>query len=163
LAAGIPGPAASDPAFDAPDRRVIVGRPQNEAPSYEEALKQWRNAEDVNAWIGANFEYDTARAVLLSETQRGRRRPIPIHRPDAFVVAPRGVCADLARFAVETLRKIDPEARPVYVMIEFDPVFMAGNTLRRHWLVSFQRDGRRYFFADSKRPGTIAGPYERTR
>ena len=44
-------------------------------------------------------------------------------------------------------------------MIEFDPVSIAGNTLRRHWIVSFERDGRHYFVADSKRPGHIAGPY----
>lgn len=44
-------------------------------------------------------------------------------------------------------------------MIEFDPVSVRGNTLRRHWLVSFERGGQHYFFADSKRPGHIAGPY----
>ena len=47
-------------------------------------------------------------------------------------------------------------------MIEFDPVSIAGNTLRRHWVVSFERGGERYFFADSKRPGHIAGPYAST-
>jgi len=44
-------------------------------------------------------------------------------------------------------------------MMEFDPVVMSGNTLRRHWVASYQRDGRLYFFADSKRPGHVAGPY----
>jgi len=48
------------------------------------------------------------------------------------------------------------------LMIEFDPVSIAGNTLRRHWVVSFERGGERYFFADSKRPGHIAGPYAST-
>jgi hypothetical protein len=48
-------------------------------------------------------------------------------------------------------------------MIEFDPIEIAGNTLRRHWLVSFKRDGKSYFFADSKRPGHIAGPYKDAR
>jgi hypothetical protein len=28
-----------------------------------------------------------------------------------------------------------------------------------HWLVSFKRDGRYFFFADSRRPAHIAGPY----
>jgi hypothetical protein len=28
-----------------------------------------------------------------------------------------------------------------------------------HWLASYRREGRSYFFADSKRPGHIAGPY----
>ena len=48
-------------------------------------------------------------------------------------------------------------------MIEFAPATIAGNTLRLHWLVAFERDGGHYFFADSKRPGHIAGPYESTR
>jgi hypothetical protein len=48
-------------------------------------------------------------------------------------------------------------------MIEFDPVSLAGNTLRRHWIASYERNGMRYFFADSKRPGHIAGPYPGTR
>jgi hypothetical protein len=47
-------------------------------------------------------------------------------------------------------------------MLEFDPVAIAGNTLRRHWVVSFRSDGKYYFFADSKRPGHVAGPYENT-
>ncbi len=48
-------------------------------------------------------------------------------------------------------------------MIEFDPTQIAGNTLRLHWLVNFKRDGKSYFFADSKRPGLIAGPYNDAR
>ncbi len=34
--------------------------------------------------------------------------------------------------------------------------------LRLHWLVSFKRNGKIYIFADSKRPGHIAGPYNDT-
>ena len=44
-------------------------------------------------------------------------------------------------------------------MIEFSPLAIAGNTLRLHWVASFRRDGHWYFFADSKRPGHVAGPY----
>ena len=44
-------------------------------------------------------------------------------------------------------------------MLEFSPVAIAGNTIRLHWLASFRRDGAWYFFADSKRPGHLAGPY----
>jgi hypothetical protein len=32
--------------------------------------------------------------------------------------------------------------------------------LRLHWLVSFRRGGKIHMFADSKRPGHIAGPYQ---
>jgi hypothetical protein len=48
-------------------------------------------------------------------------------------------------------------------MIEFAPMQIAGNSLRLHWLVRFKRGGKTYFFADSKRPGHIAGPYNDTR
>jgi hypothetical protein len=72
------------------------------------------------------------------------------------------VCVDLARFAVETLHVIEPAAKPKYIMIEFEPVTVHGNTLRRHWLVFFERNEKRYFFADSKRPGHVAGPYSST-
>jgi hypothetical protein len=66
---------------------------------------------------------------------------------------------DLSRFAVETLRQVDPSANASYLMIEFAPVTIAGNTLRLHWVASYRRDGQWYFFADSKRPGHLAGPY----
>ena len=144
---------------DAPDdvaARVIA---HVDAPSYADALAAWRTADDVNSWIGARFEYDIARAMRLSETQRQANGRLPIHSPADFFVAPKGVCVDLSRFAVETLAKIAPDSRPRYVMIEFDPVTIGGNALRRHWVAAFEREGRLYFFADSTRPGHIAGPY----
>jgi hypothetical protein len=122
-------------------------------------LQVWRNADDMNAWIGARFDYDSSRATLLSETQRAKSGLLPIHTPEDFFAAPRGVCVDLARFAVDTLRVIDPQSEPSYLMIEFAPVSIAGNTLRLHWLAMYRRDEVYYFFADSKRPGHIAGPY----
>ena len=147
---------------DAPDE----GRPRTvafvDAPTYTQALAAWHSAEDVNAWIGAKFEYDSARAMRLSETQRQASGRLPIHSPAEFFAAPRGVCVDLSRFGVETLAKIAPGSHPRYVMIEFDPVTIRGNALRRHWVASFERDGKLYFFADSKRPGHIAGPYDST-
>lgn len=128
------------------------------AASYAEALAKWRTADDLNAWIGARFEYDRARAMQLSETQRAKAGAA-ILAPAEFFASPRGVCVDLSRFAVETLRAIDPAAKPAFLMIEFEPVKIQGNTLRLHWLASYRRDGLYYFFADSKRPGDIAGPY----
>ncbi len=158
--AGAPG--AADPS-DAPEARADMGVPFKTAPSYVEALKVWQGAEDLNAWIGARFEYDRARAMQLSETQRGKGGKAAIHRPADFFAAPSGICVDLSRFAVESLRAVDPGAKPAYLMIEFAPVTVAGNTLRLHWLASFRRDGAHYFFADSKRPGHLAGPYASTR
>ena len=156
-------PERADPLSDAPDARAPEAETLIAPPSYDAALQTWRGADDINAWIGARFVYDRARALQLSETQRTAGARLPIHPARAFYDAPQGVCVDLSRFAVETLRAIDPGARPAYVMIEFEPLRVAGNVLRRHWVASFQRDGAHYFFADSKRPGHIAGPYRSTR
>lgn len=152
----------ADPASDAPEGHRSRASTLVVAPTYADALRRWRTPEHVNAWIGAAFEYDAQRALLLSETQRRAGEVPSIHVPEVFYTDPTGVCVDLARFAVETLRAIAPEVEPRYVMIEFDPITIAGNTLRRHWLVSFQRDGQRYYFADSKRPGHVDGPYAST-
>lgn len=152
-------PNAADPASDAPDASFSARGPFIDAPSYPEALQRWANAEDINAWIGARFRYDMDRAIQLSETQRHAQGRMPIHEPQAFFAEPQGVCVDLARFAVETLRVLSPASQPRYLMVEFDPIAVRGNTLRRHWLVAFERGGQHYFFADSKRPGYIAGPY----
>jgi len=129
------------------------------ASSYEEALQVWKTAEDINEWIAVNFSYDPSRAIRLSETQRNKKETLSIYSPSEFFDNKTGVCVDLARFGVETLRKIDPGSDPKYLMIRFNPMQIEGNTLQLHWLVSFKRDGKTYFFADSKRPGLIVGPY----
>ncbi|MES2612421.1 MAG: hypothetical protein V4679_19365 [Pseudomonadota bacterium] len=152
----------ADPASDAPEPGRATMSLADAPASYAQALQRWKGPADVNAFIGARFEYDLQRAMQLSETQRSRNGRMPIHEPSAFFAQPRGVCVDLSRFAVETLRAVDPASRPGYVMIEFNPVAIRGNTLRRHWVASFQRDGQTWFFADSKRPGHIAGPYADT-
>ncbi len=158
LAACAVAAQTADPSSDAPEHRFRPASFTN-AASYPDALAAWRTPEDVNAWIGARFEYSLARAMRLSETQRENGLRLPIHEPEAFFADPSGVCVDLARFAVETLRRVDPGLEPRYLMIEFAPVAVGGNTLRLHWLASFMRDGGHHFFADSKRPGHIAGPY----
>lgn len=152
-------PPAADPASDAPEGPRPRISAFEDAPTYAQALQAWRSAEDVNAWIAAKFRYDMARALRLSESQRDRSGPLPIHAPQAFFAEPSGVCVDLSRFAVETLQQIDPPAKARYLMIEFAPVTVASQTLRRHWLAAFERDDAYYVFADSKRPGVMSGPY----
>jgi len=155
---------AADPLSDAPEGPPPAAAvPVPEAATYAEALARWRSPAELNAWIGARFRYDMQRALQLSETQRQRNGHLPITAPADFFARPSGVCVDLSRFAVETLRAIAPETKPVYLMIEFDPVTLSGQTLRRHWLAGLQdAEGRRWFFADSKRPGHLAGPYADT-
>jgi hypothetical protein len=153
----------TDPTSDAPEPRSSArGAARPQPASYAKALQTWRTPEDLSAWLGERFEYDMARALRLSETQRARAGTLPIHEPSAFYESPRGVCVDVARFAVESLRAIDPEAEAGYVMIEFNPATLSGQTLRRHWVATFKRDGGLYVFGDSKRPGYLAGPYADT-
>jgi hypothetical protein len=147
-------PSSDEPEY-ARDSTVVF----KAAESYEQALRVWKTPEDINGWIAANFSYDPTRALRLSETQRAKNERISIHPPSEFFDTKTGVCVDLSRFGVETLRRIDPHSDPKYLMIEFNPIQIKGNMLRLHWLVSFRRDGKIYFFADSKRPGHIAGPY----
>lgn len=169
LAAGVTlaGPVRAaaptlDSLSDAPDpaHRRSADR-SGDALAYADLPRHWRRAEDINAWIGAHFEYDRERALALSESARAARaQRVAILEPEAFYAAPRGVCVDLSRFAVSTLRRVEPDAQASYLMIEFEPVQVQGQWLRRHWMAAFRRDGAWWFFADSKRPGYLAGPYD---
>lgn len=163
LGAAASTPPGADAASDAPDPAYATSRATGNAPaSYAQALQSWRTAADINTWIGQHFRYDTPRALKLSESQRARTGTLPIHEPATLYTQPDGVCVDLSRFAVETLRAIAPEAKPRHLMIEFDPVTLQGQTLRRHWVALFEQDGQLYAFGDSRRPGHIAGPYANT-
>ena len=156
-------PGVADSASDDPDFQWRPTASFKYAASYADAIQIWKTPEDINDWIGARFEYNASRAMLLSETQRNQSAQLPIFEPQDLFAVPSGVCVDLSRFAVETLRVIDPSTKPNYLMIEFAPKTIAGNTLRLHWLASFKREGKYYFFADSKQPGQIVGPYESAR
>ncbi len=126
---------------------------------YEAVVSQWRSIEDVNTWIGANFRYDKERAIRLSETQRARQGGSPILEPGELFERPTGVCVDLARFGYETGRRVEPGLALHYLMIEFEPIQVGGESVRRHWVVVFERNGHYFVFADSNRPGEISGPY----
>ena len=152
-------PVDVDPASDAPVPSSRAKHPYPVTRSHAQALATWQTPEDVNAWIGAQFIYDHDRALLLSESQRAGGQSPAIYEPSEFFSRPEGVCVDLARFAVETLSTLAPGLNPRYLMVEFSPVLRAGQVLRRHWIASFERDGGYYFFADSKYPGKISGPY----
>jgi len=127
--------------------------------SYGNALQTWKTPEDINAWIASNFSYDMNRSMRLSETQVTQQGQPTIYAPSKLFSIKSGTCVDLSRFAVETMKIISPQYDTKYLMIEFAPITINGNLLRRHWLVSFNRDGQKYFFADSNRPGLIAGPF----
>jgi hypothetical protein len=151
-------PAAED-FSDAPECSQVATAVSDTLGSYEHALQAWKTPEHIHAWIASNFSYDVHRSMRLSETQVTQQGLPAIYTPFEFFAIKSGTCVDLSRFAVETMRIISPHNDPKYLMIEFDPITINGNLLRRHWLVSFKRDGKTYFFADSKRPGLMVGPF----
>lgn len=146
---------------DAPeDSRKTHNAP--EYPSYSIAIQRWKSINDIAGWMRQHFSYDFSRALDLSETNRGTTKKVAVYPPAELYLKKKGVCVDLARFGVETMRNIFPESNPLYVMIEFTPIIISGKTLRRHWVASYQKEGKYYFFADSKRPGYISGPFNST-
>ena len=160
--AGAPLCAAPSAAQRLPDEpgvaRTERARPASTPARYADALASWKSPEDIAAFLDATFVYDRPRALALAESPGASVRPA-IHSPEQLFSAPTGVCVDLARFGVESLNRIDARFSARYLMIEFEPVTVAGRTLRRHWVALFERDGRVFVFADSFRPGYVAGPY----
>jgi hypothetical protein len=145
----------------APEARARAAAPLSDAPkSYAEALAIWKGPEDIVRFFDAAFVYDRSRALALAEPSDSRTVRPAIHPPEAMFTTPEGVCIDLARFGVETLNRMDASFASRYLMLEFEPVVIDGRTLRRHWIASFRRDGQLWFFADSRRPGHLAGPYD---
>lgn len=145
---------------DAPEPRdrppVAIDAPKR----YADALASWRTPEDIARFADATFVYDRRRALALAESSDARASRPAVHTAEAMFAKPEGVCIDLARFGVETLNRLDPAYAARYVMLEFEPVVIEGRTLRRHWVASFRRDGKLWVFADSRRPGHVAGPYD---
>jgi hypothetical protein len=131
----------------------------SEYPSYSIAIEKWQSFHDLTDWMRRNFSYDFDRALDLSETNRSDTPKIAVYTPAKFYLIKKGVCIDLARFGVETLHKIFPELCLRYIMIEFKPIVISGKTIRKHWIASYLEEGKYYFFADSKRPGYISGPF----
>jgi hypothetical protein len=147
---------------DEPEVRHDLSAPYQFADSYQQALDTWKTAEDISRWVAESFVYDKSRAMKLSTNRKTRTKAISVYDPPEFFTNKAGVCVDLARFGFETLKTVEPISHPKYLMIEFEPIKINGNTFRLHWLVSFERDGMKYFFCDSRRPGYIAGPYNNT-
>jgi hypothetical protein len=91
---------AADNSADVPEHTRHSTAPSRTADSYGHALQVWKTPEDISAWIAANFSYDPARAMRLSETQRAEHGELSIYTPSEFFAEKSGVCVDLSRFDV---------------------------------------------------------------
>ncbi len=122
-------------------------------------LKKWKKVSDVNEWIKAHFSYSLERAKELAENSPGREKTA-IYLPAELYQSGKGVCIDVSRFAVETMRTIDPSSDVNYLLIEFEPINIDGFIIKKHWLAVSKDSTGYHVFADSKRPGYMAGPYQ---
>lgn len=136
----------SDAPIEVEKGSVVFERP------YLETLESWDHVDSVNQWIGKYFGYDMSRAIKLGEGSK-QRSETKILTPEEFYQNPKGVCLDLSRFAVESLRKISQDYDANYLMIEFEPLEINGAILRKHWIAVYKDDGLYSFTADSKYPG----------
>ncbi|WP_428657267.1 transglutaminase-like domain-containing protein [Runella sp.] len=143
---------------DAADNSSLQPSEFSNTISYEAVTKQWKNVAEVNQWIKANFSYSIERAKQLAENSSTREQT-HIYTPAELYQLKKGVCIDLSRFAVETLNRIDTSKDVQYLMIEFEPIIIDSSIIRKHWLAAYQDTSGYYLFADSKRPGHLAGPY----
>jgi hypothetical protein len=106
---------------DAPSSQIDVEKTDRTSIlSYYGALQNWKSVKDVNNWIAQNFEYDMDRAMQLANNSRTRGKT-NIYKPDELFHYKKGVCVDLARFALETIQAIDPAIDVKYLLIEFEP------------------------------------------
>lgn len=157
----MPAPESLGP-DDAPGSCRVKNGTATEKDSFAETIKGWDSVEDLNAWIGANFEYDRRRMKLFGQDVPQALRP-SVYEPDQLLEKKSAVCFDLSRFAFEALKGM-PLQEPVqdakYVMIKFEPKNIDGAVIGKHWMVSYKRDGKFYFTADSRCPGRVYGPYD---
>jgi hypothetical protein len=126
--------------------------------AYSDAIASWKAPDDIARWVRDVFRYDLERALDLAEDSPVRS-DTRILTPEETFMAGVGTCVDLCRFAVETMRAIDPTTSTNFLMIEFEPVRIANRTLRRHWLAVYEDPRGLFVFADTKYPGEINGPY----
>ncbi|MEZ4901696.1 MAG: transglutaminase-like domain-containing protein [Spirosomataceae bacterium] len=126
---------------------------------YTTALQQWKTVADVHSWIKEHFSYDFERAKQLAENSP-TREITGIYSPEELYQSQKGVCIDLTRFTVETVNTIDTTKHLQYLMIEFEPIVIDSMIIKKHWAAIYQEASGYYIFADSKRPGYMAGPYK---
>lgn len=128
--------------------------------SYDAALRNWKNYQDVGKWLEKNFSFDPARLQLML----GRVRPqgptgLLARSPAKTFEMKRGYCTDSAKLAIDALNTIDPAYDAQYVFIKNK----AGPA--QHWVTGFKVDGKIMVMDYGASPEWwrmlgIHGPYE---
>lgn len=119
---------------------------------YEETVSRWTSCEDVADWFRANFVF------YCDRNYPGRR----LQSPGETFKYKRGACYDAAKFAIETLNKINPDYVATAVFVKNK----AGSF--HHWAAAFKQNDGLYvmdYGASTKWMSMIGvhGPYDSLR
>ena len=81
--------------------------------NYDETVSEWKSYKDVAKWMSRHFSYD----MKKFKAEYSYDNPMLIRTPKETFELKSGVCFDAARFAKETLNRIDPsyEAEIVFI------------------------------------------------
>jgi hypothetical protein len=118
--------------------------------TYDETVSEWKSYKDVAKWMRWNFSYDMEKF----KKKYTYDNPMPVRTPQKTFELKSGVCFDAARFAKETLNRIDPS-------YEAEIVFIYRENID-HFVCSFKKDGKLYImdYGASYRPLIgVHGPY----
>jgi hypothetical protein len=102
--------------------------------TYEESVAEWKSYKDVAKWMSWNFSYDMGR---LNEAKRDFSS-ISVRTAKETFKLKSGVCFDAARFAKETLNRIDTSYEAQIVYIKNQPYEID------HYVCSFNKDNKLY-------------------
>lgn len=128
--------------------------------SYDTALQNWKNYQDVGKWLEKNFSFDAARLQLMLGRVRAQGPTGLLARsPAKTFEMKRGYCTDSAKLAIDALNRIDPAYDAQYVFIKNK----AGPA--QHWVTGFKVDGKIMVMDYGASPEWwrmlgIHGPYE---
>lgn len=122
--------------------------------TYEETVSQWKSYKDVAKWMSWHFSYDMKRLKEGIE-KHTYDNPMPVRTPKETFELKSGVCWEAARFAKETLNRVDPS-------YEAEIVFLDREGLVDHYVCSFKKDGKLYIMdygTPSRSLIGVHGPY----
>ena len=142
---------------------------------FKRIVSKWKGAEEIVLWMSNNLKYNIARSVYIKNSAEQIKK-LTIQkkstshlineffsfRPQDLVSLKNGVCIDIASFGVAVLKNISPSLNPRLLKIKHEGIKADGITRVSHFLGTYEKDGKFFFFADSKQLNRHAGPFDNT-
>jgi len=121
--------------------------------TYDEKASEWKSYKDVAKWMSLDYSYDWKRLKEAGEKYT-YDNPMPVRTPKETFELKSGLCWDAARFAKETLNRIDPSYEAEIVFIHRENI--------DHFVCSFKKDSKLYIMdygASYRSLIGVHGPY----